>query len=126
MPKLDLRRPGVIIESVKTQKAILPALRRNAKKMGYALTIHGSQLRDIDLVAIPWTENAICPKQFFRYIFKVVQIVNPKGTVFMLDRGKIPFEEKPHGRLSRSINIGWHTYIDLSIMPRLFKRKQRT
>jgi len=122
MPRLDLRRAGIAAECVVTQKAILPALRRNARKMGYTIAIHGSQLRDIDLIAIPWTEEAISAKAFVRIIYKVVALVNPKGTVFMSPRSGMKPTEKPNGRKSWSIHIGWHTYIDLSVMPRISKQ----
>lgn len=38
---------------------ILPPMRRAAKHVGYALTVHGSLNRDIDLVAVPWREGAL-------------------------------------------------------------------
>lgn len=28
--------------------------------------------------------------------------------------------KRPHGRLAWAIHIGWHTYIDLSVMPKLY------
>lgn len=38
---------------------ILPPARIAAKKVGYAITVHGSLNRDIDLVAVPWREGAV-------------------------------------------------------------------
>ena len=37
---------------------ILPPMRRAAKDDGYAIIVHGSLNRDIDLVAVPWTDAA--------------------------------------------------------------------
>lgn len=34
--------------------SLLPALTRAAKSNGYALAVHGSMRRDLDLVAVPW------------------------------------------------------------------------
>lgn len=121
MSRLSLRKPDMAAECVATQKAIMPAIKRNARKMGYAVAIHGSQLRDIDLVAIPWTDNALSAKSFVRYLYKVVALVNPKGRVFMSPSSGLKPSQKPNGRQAWSIHIGWHTYIDLSVMPRISK-----
>ena len=32
-----------------------------AATLGYALTLHGSMIRDCDMVAVPWTEEAVSP-----------------------------------------------------------------
>jgi hypothetical protein len=37
---------------------MLPALRKIAKRHGYALAVHGSEVRDLDLVAVPWIDEA--------------------------------------------------------------------
>ena len=36
----------------------LPKMREAARKLGYAVTTHGSMSRDFDIVVIPWTEDA--------------------------------------------------------------------
>lgn len=36
----------------------LPAIRESARKLGYALGVHGSMLRDLDLIAAPWNGEA--------------------------------------------------------------------
>jgi hypothetical protein len=38
---------------------LIEPLRAVARSLGYALTVHGSLVRDIDLVAVPWTSDAV-------------------------------------------------------------------
>lgn len=37
---------------------LYPSLVVDARELGYALALHGSMARDLDLVAIPWTDDA--------------------------------------------------------------------
>ncbi len=87
-------------------------LERIAWRHGYALALHGSMSRDLDLIAIPWTEDAdsseILLAAFCKFITDKAEVdLNP---------GKPT--KKPHGRCSYAIPIGHDGhYIDLSIMP---------
>lgn len=38
---------------------ILPPIRRAAKEATYAVTVHGTLNRDVDLVAISWVEHGV-------------------------------------------------------------------
>lgn len=102
--------------------SMLPALTRAAKSMGYALAIHGSMRRDLDLVAVPWTDEA-APAQ------ELVDAIIKASGGFLIERAAKPGhpegwpgtrdpEQKPHGRLAWSIHLGSGAYIDLSVMPR--------
>ena len=39
-------------------------LREMAREHGYALAVHGSMARDLDLIAVPWIETATDPHEF--------------------------------------------------------------
>jgi len=102
--------------------SMLPALTRAARSKGYALAVHGSMRRDLDLVAIPWTDEAAPAQEV------AVAIIEASGG-FLLEREKQPGHpekwpgtrdpaQKPHGRLAWSIHLGGGPYIDLSVMPR--------
>jgi len=88
-------------------------LDRIAWRHGYALALHGSMARDLDLVAIPWTDDAEDPEKLVAAFVKFVisgAKVNISPSKPML---------KPHGRLAYVIPIGFDGhYIDLSVMPR--------
>ena len=40
---------------------ILPGIRRRARHMGYAIAVHGSMARDLDLIAVPWVDRPADP-----------------------------------------------------------------
>jgi len=82
-------------------------IREVARKLGYAIAIHGSLKRDCDLIAAPWTDAAVPAQELIEAICTAT-----KAHVV----GKV--ENKPHGRVAASIQIdAWCKYIDLSIMP---------
>lgn len=97
----------------------LPALRLAAKGCGYALTVHGSQARDIDLVAIPWAEGAQDADRLTERLCGVL--------AGFLGRATITGEwvEKPHGRRARLIYTPGDAEIDLSVMPISPKAKEQ-
>ncbi len=100
-------------------------LDRIAMRHGYALALHGSMSRDLDLIAIPWTEDADDPEKLLKaideWILEKVSI-DRKGHKM----GQFKATKKPHGRLAYAITVGFDGHwLDLSIMPRISKRKSR-
>lgn len=80
---------------------------------GYALAMQGSFTRDLDLLAVPWTDAACEPEHLARRIEEAagLQITHPSKD-----------GEKPHGRLVWTMTFkafGDPRFVDLSIMPRL-------
>ena len=80
-----------------------------ARELGYALTIHGSLMRDCDMVAIPWTKEAVATDVFVR------EMIDVSGGTLAPDDFH---SAKPHGRLAWAICLAAPYYIDLSVMPR--------
>lgn len=93
--------------------AMYPDLKAEAKRLGYALLIHGSVKRDLDLVAVPWTEEAVAPSDLVHWLRKVVG-----GWVGEVGGSPRILDGLSHGRLGAIIVCGGHAVIDLSIMPR--------
>lgn len=96
---------------------LLPKIREAGKKLGYAIAIHGSMQRDLDLLAAPWTEDAAEPQAL------VAAINDAVGGYVLGDiskRGEVSEEptKQPHGRCSWNICWGGRPFIDLSVMPR--------
>lgn len=87
-------------------------LERIAWRHGYALALHGSMQRDLDLIAVPWSEDADSPTALIGAFRN-----------FIVERSAINLKverpiKKPHGRLAYSIPIGYDGhYLDVSIMP---------
>lgn len=79
-----------------------------AREKGYALALHGSMSRDLDLVAIPWADDAADARELAQAIH------DSTGGVPGDDWGST----KLHGRLCFPIHLGGGPYIDLSVMPR--------
>jgi hypothetical protein len=87
-------------------------LRLIARGHGYALAIHGSMKRDLDLVAIPWItkcSSATMLADAFQIYIGNVNNYEEKGA-------------KPHGRATFIFhldekNYGDGAYIDLSVIP---------
>lgn len=98
---------------------LIPYLREIALKNGYALAIHGSMQRDIDLVAIPWVKGAEEPEVLIASLKKAIG----GHDVNRLHWVKNP-EKKPHGRIAWSFYFneqdakrGTGPYLDISVMP---------
>lgn len=86
-------------------------IRDLARELGYMIAMHGSLERDIDLIACPWVEDAKRPHDLALAICNEVN--------GFIDKKTNP-TVKPHGRLAFAINfVGMHTYLDLSVMPRI-------
>lgn len=120
MPEL---KPGAtaVPELLPEYAAILPGLRLVAREHGYALALHGSGQRDLDLVAVPWVAGAAPAAALAEALRALV------GGFVRNDPAPDPYDERtynpvrrPHGRLAWSIYLdepSGRRYIDLSVMP---------
>lgn len=76
---------------------------------GYALTLHGSFTRDLDLVAVPWTDAASEPEHLIKRIEEAGGVkANGEPT------------KRPHGRLTWTLLFPAFAdprFIDFSVMP---------
>jgi hypothetical protein len=76
---------------------------------GYALLLHGTATRDLDLLAVPWTESACDARHLVGRIaracdLEVIALLSPK----------------PHGRTATTLMFkGFNDprFVDLSVMP---------
>lgn len=103
--------------------------RATARAHGYALAVHGSQMRDLDLLAVPWVEEASTPEVLVEAIRKAVNGTYSAGS----QAGNDIITKQPHGRLTWAIHlegvdrglldalvagkVPFHPYLDLSVMP---------
>lgn len=91
---------------------ILPAIREAAKFQGYAVAVHGSLKRDIDLIAVAWTDQARPADEVVRVIVGAVGGV--LGNCLRIAEPTV----KPHGRIAYTlIHPGFAGEIDLSVIP---------
>jgi len=108
---------------------LYPGLCDIARNMGYALAIHGSMVRDLDLIAIPWIEN--CSDEEI-LVAAVKERINALLYPELLIRDGVSEEHakqiiksidsdpqlKLHGRKCWSLHLYQGVYVDFSIMPR--------
>ena len=95
----------------------LPAIREAAKEHGYAIGVHGSMRRDLDLIAAPWREGASDPDTLAHAIAMAACGITRSGAY--------DWEQKPAGRAATCIPICWthrhgvssDGHIDLSVAP---------
>jgi len=82
-----------------------------AHQYGWAIAFHGSGTRDLDLVIVPWTEQAAPPEGVVRLIAKATKTeISPTSPHI-----------KPHGRMAWTLlfpECGDVRWIDLSVVPR--------
>lgn len=77
------------------------------RQHGYALAVHGSLQRDLDLIAVPWVESPSPP-----------QVVLDEITTTFAARVIGTIGEKLHGRRAWTVSIGHgNCAVDLSFMP---------
>lgn len=89
--------------------ALYPQLAKIARKHGYALAIHGTLGRDMDLICVPWADTVSDPGEV------VGEIV---GTFWITQVGEPT--KKNHGREAWTISIGHgECALDLSFVPRV-------
>ena len=94
-----------------------------ARRLGYALAVHGSMKRDVDLIAVPWTEDAVSAGELVKAFAEMCNGYLAQSRPGHGERYRVP-TIKPHGRRAYSIHLGGGPYIDLSVMPRKRKRKK--
>ncbi len=119
-------RPSIATELGRLYDNALASARIVARLHGYALAVHGSQLRDLDLIAVPWVPECSPPDVLAEAIR--VEVVG----VFTGDMNGGVMHERPHGRLCWSIvlrevraglvddlaasKIPFRPYLDLSVI----------
>lgn len=90
--------------------------RKLAWEEGYAIGLHGSFTRDLDMIAVPWTDTACEPEHLIRRIADAADLKIRDGVGI-----------KPHGRLAWTLffpAFGDPRFVDLSIMPRVLSDSQ--
>ncbi|AZP72829.1 hypothetical protein EJJ20_29950 [Pseudomonas poae] len=90
-----------------TYMCLYPGLAEIARANGYALAVHGSLARDMDLIAVPWIDSPSSPGAV------IAAIESAYGIRRIGD-----LTAAPHGRMVQTIGIQFgECFIDLSFMP---------
>jgi len=78
--------------------SLLPKIREAARAVGYAIGVHGSLRRDMDLIAVPWVDGAVDKEELVRAIHRAA---------CGLESQSYSWEKKPHGRIATCFPICW-------------------
>ena|ERR1044071_8613234 len=98
---------------------IIDPMRLAARHHGYAIAVHGSLARDIDLIACPWREHNVSPPDEL-----VKALCGAIGGITGSCLRQSEKTDKPHGRIAYTlIHGGFIGEIDLSVMPSITKEK---
>jgi hypothetical protein len=102
-----LQADGFVASRVTFYAALYPALREAAHHAGYALALHGSLAKDLDVVAVPWVSAAVPAEELVRVLCEAAGgFVDARGST-----------QQPHGRRSWTIHLGTSGgYVDLSVI----------
>jgi len=98
----------------------LDQIRAVAKDCGYAIGVHGSERRDLDLIAVPWTPEAVSADQLVTRLCEEVGLRERYCNIYPDGRTTPNPEPKPWGRWAYSLD-GMPAplqYLDLSVAPR--------
>ena len=117
---------------------LYPGLCDIARKHGYALAIHGTVTADLDLIAVPWTPEAVPAEELRDALMRHIGALDFEGLtrrqfptnddlvqqIVRNERAKNPERLdatgaaiKPHGRRAWNLYLEHGCKVDLSIMP---------
>lgn len=107
-PQLDAPAYGIIDPDY---ARVFTKARCIAWANGYAVTMNGSFTRDLDLLAVPWTDAACSAEHL---VLRIADACDLRPT------GPAP-GQKPHGRLAWTLMFKTFNdprFVDISVMPR--------
>jgi hypothetical protein len=108
---------------------LIDPLKEAARTHGYALAVHGSLQKDIDLIAVPWTEEAIPPQELAEVIRAKAEELTGYAQLKDLLKDD-PYHNggcpgyKPHSRLCWAFQLPGGPWIDLSVTPTSHVQRQ--
>lgn len=92
---------------------LIPRIKEIALGYGYTIAIHGSMLRDLDLLAVAWNKDS--STDYESMMDDIQKAIG--GTMFINELAHLGKENKPHGRISYCLNFIGDWYVDISVIP---------
>ena len=83
-------------------------IRKSAMDSGWAVALHGSLSSDMDIMAMPWTKEAI---KFEELVNKISKLFDENS---LSENCTITYDEKSHNRIVATIPIWADFYLDIS------------
>lgn len=98
---------------------LLPTIQKTGREHGYTIALHGSMRTDMDVLAVPWIEDASDAETLIAAIMEAIG-----GHYAERDWDTNP-SSRPHGRLAWAIYFDEESgrlckgpYLDISVMPK--------
>jgi hypothetical protein len=91
--------------------------RQAALDCGWALGLHGSLNSDMDIMAMPWTEEAKSVEEMILAMERCMNV--PTGAPQFATTKSV---DKPHGRVVFTIHIWADFYLDVSVIEGVTKQ----
>lgn len=106
-------------EKKKHYAEILPVIRAVAKRAGYAIAVHGSTTRDLDLVAVPWIKKPLKPDTLVLRIEKAIcehRFIKTRSELRKIQASHA--HQEKHGNVGEGyiLMTGAHTWLDLLVI----------
>lgn len=92
-------------------KSILPGMRHAARRLGYAVAVHGSMKRDFDLIAVAWKKKAVGHQRLAYALWFAVTHRRPASN------WKLNPVDFVLNRWRYVLPVGKTAYVDLSVIP---------
>jgi hypothetical protein len=86
----------------KFYESIIPKLQEEARDCGWALAVHGSMRRDLDLIAVPWDSRYCTPNSLAQ---RLQEIASPAGWSYAIKQITKLWQKKPRGRRAIALVI---------------------
>lgn len=93
---------------------LYPVMAEAAREKGYALALHGTMARDLDVIAVPWTDEAATADDVVQHVADSIHAYICGGRT----RTNLTPTVKPHGRLAWTLQLEVGS-VDISVMPRI-------
>ncbi len=109
-----IKSPAVMYASM------IPVIQDICRLYGYCCAMHGSMARDLDVVAVPWVDDAQSPDVL---VMGIAAETGGRLENYFAEREGDEIQQYPvklpHGRLAWRISFAAERYIDVSVMPRI-------
>jgi hypothetical protein len=109
--------PGVKVDQINAYWEVLPVIKDMARRLGWCLALYGPLRRDLDMIAVPWMEDAV---PYERLLGEIIQTFGGRFTSELIE----PMSDRKdttvlcRKRLARDNG----SYIDISVVdPRVPK-----
>ena len=90
--------------------ALYEDIRKVAMDLGWAVALHGSLKSDMDIITLPWVEEAV------EFEMLINTIANLFEENMLANNYSVDYTSKPHGRIVATIPIWEDFYLDISTM----------